>query len=198
MVLAQIKEFEDISVPRLDVNGESTGALVATLVDITSRSIVSAKHGDNAVRIPIGSGDVRSRNARSVSRETLGLDVSPLPSRPDTVNIQPDTTSSLGDHCASFQSIVDSLNRVVLHGNQEARRELRVIGTGVEQGWRGMGEVPLGHQVVSLENPVEVPTVNTNGNSHDEVLRAFGNSVVDTEKVGALKSFEAEAKTKCR
>lgn len=116
-----------------------------------------------------------------------------VPSRPNAVDVQTNTTSGLRNHRASLQSIVDSFDRILFHADQEARRELWVIGTGVEQGWRGMGEVPLGHEVVSLENSFKVPTVNANGDSHDEVLRTFSNTVVDAEEIRAFKSLEAEA-----
>ncbi len=43
------------------------------------------------------------------------------------------------------------LDTVLLHGQEEAARELRAAGAGVEQSWRRMSEPALGHEVVGLE-----------------------------------------------
>ena len=93
---------------------KGTGSLVTTLVDVTSGSIIRPQHGDDTVRVPIGSGNVRP----------LGSDV---------VNVETDPTGRLGDHGTRLERVVDALDRVVLHGDQEARGELRVRSTGVEE-----------------------------------------------------------------
>ena len=41
--------------------------------------------------------------------------------------------TSLGDHSTRLEGVVDTLDGVLLHGNEEARRELRVRSTGVEE-----------------------------------------------------------------
>jgi len=84
------------------------------LVDVTSGSVISPQHGDDTVRVPIGSGNVRP----------LGSDV---------VNVETDPTGRLGDHGTRLERVVDALDRVVLHGDQEARRELGVRSTSVEE-----------------------------------------------------------------
>ena len=38
----------------------------------------------------------------------------------DTMNIQPDSTSSLADHSTVFKSLIDTFNGIVLHANKEA------------------------------------------------------------------------------
>lgn len=93
---------------------KGTRSLVTTLVDITSSSIISPQHGHDTVRVPVGSGDVRP----------LGSNV---------VNVETDPTGRLGDHGARLEGVIDPVDRVVLHGDQEAGRELRVRGTGVEE-----------------------------------------------------------------
>ena len=93
---------------------EGTRSFVTTLVDVSSSSVVRPKHGYDTVRVSVGSGDIRA----------LGSDV---------VNVETDSTGSLGDHGAGLEGVVDSLDRVVLHGDQEARGELRVGSTGVEE-----------------------------------------------------------------
>jgi hypothetical protein len=93
---------------------EGTRSLVTTLVDITSSSIISPQHGHDTVRVPVGSGNVRP----------LGSNV---------VNVESDPTGRLRNHGTRLERVVDAVDRVVLHGDQEARRELRVRGTGVEE-----------------------------------------------------------------
>jgi len=61
VVLPQVKEFKHIGVPGLEIDGKSTGALVATLVDVACGGVVRSKHRHDAVRIAVGSGNVGSR-----------------------------------------------------------------------------------------------------------------------------------------
>ena len=143
---------------------KGTRSLVTALIDVSSGSIVSSKHGDDTVRVTVGTGNVRS----------LGSNV---------VNVQSNTARSLGNHGTSLQGIVDSLNRVVLHGDQEARGQLGVGSTGVEQGGRGVGEVSLGHEVVRLDDFLDVSAVDTDSDSHNHMLRSFGDPAVDSEQV---------------
>ena len=48
-----------------------------------------------------------------------------------------------------LEGIVDAVNAVVPHLNEEARRELRVRGTRVEEGWGSVGEPALREEVVA-------------------------------------------------
>lgn len=93
---------------------KSTGSLVTTLVDIPSGSIISPQHGHDPVRVPVGSGNVRS----------LGSDI---------VDVETDSTGRLGDHRTRLERIIDTLDRVVLHGDQKAGRKLGVGSTSVEE-----------------------------------------------------------------
>lgn len=56
-----------------------------------------------------------------------------------------------------------------------------------------MGEVPLAHQVVRLDTLFDVGAVDTDGNSHEHVLRSLGDSSVDSKQVRSLEGFETEA-----
>ncbi len=114
VVLPQVKEVKHIGVPWFEVDGEGTRALVATLIDISGSRIVSSKHRNDTVRIAVGAGDVRS----------LGTDV---------VDVKTDTTGSLGDLRASLEGLIDTLDRVITHGDQEARGHLCMWCTGIEK-----------------------------------------------------------------
>ena len=48
------------------------------------------------------------------------------------MNIEPYTPSSLTNHRTALQRIVDPLNTIILHANQEAARHLRVRCPGIE------------------------------------------------------------------
>lgn len=58
VILAQVKEFEDICVPWLEVDGKCTRAFIASLVDITSSGIVCSQHWHNTVGITISACNV--------------------------------------------------------------------------------------------------------------------------------------------
>lgn len=73
-VFAQVEPVKDVRVPGLDVDGKGTGALVAALVDVASRGVVDAEHGDDAVGVAVGSRDVRAlglkmQGSRSAARQ---------------------------------------------------------------------------------------------------------------------------------
>ena len=59
-------------------------------------------------------------------------------------------SSRLGDVCTRLESVVDSLNAVLLHADEEAGGELVATGAGVEQRRGGVREPTLRHQVVGL------------------------------------------------
>lgn len=108
------------------------------------------------------------------------------------MDVETDTSSSLADHSAALEGIVDAVDGVVLHADEEARRELGVGGSGVEEGGGRVSEVSLGHEVVGLEDAVEVAAVNTDSDTHDHVLGTLGGAAIDAEKVGPLEGLEAE------
>ncbi len=61
MVFTEVEEFEDVSVPWLDIHGSGARMLVATLVHITSGGVVGSQHRHDSVGISIGSGNVRPK-----------------------------------------------------------------------------------------------------------------------------------------
>lgn len=117
VVLAEVKEAEDIGMPRLEVNGECTGTLVATLVDIAGGVVVHTEHRNEAVAGTVGASNIAASSA-------------------NTVDIEADTTGGLGNHGAGLQGIVDTLNAVLLHVDEEAGSQLRLGSTGVEESCR--------------------------------------------------------------
>ena len=105
---------------------------------------------------------------------------------------QADASRVLGDAGASLQSVVDALDAVLLHREEEARRELGSRGTSIEQGRRRVREVFLRHELVGLDRGINIRTVNTNGHAHDHVLRPLRDLAVAAHQVGSLQRLEAE------
>ena len=185
MIFSQVEEVKDISVPWLEVNGESSWSLVSTLVDVSGSSIECSKHGYDTVRVTVGTGNVG----------TLGSNV---------VNVKTNTTGSLGDLGTGLESLVDTLDRVIPHGDKETRRHLGVGSTRVEQlkvsaaskrvtySWGGVGKESLRHKVVGLEDLVNVGTVDTNSDSHHHVLRSLDNLAVDSKQIRPLEGLETK------
>ena len=60
MVLPEVYEVEDISVPGFDVNCEGAGLLVASLVDVTGGHIICSKHRDDTIGVAIGACNIGS------------------------------------------------------------------------------------------------------------------------------------------
>lgn len=60
-----------------------------------------------------------------------------------------------------------------------------------------MGKVPLAHQVVSLDDLVDVLSPNTNSDTHDHVLGTFSNLAIDSEEVRSLERLETELFCRC-
>lgn len=55
-----------------------------------------------------------------------------------------------------------------------------------------MGKVPLAHEVVGLDDLVDVLPPDSNGDTHDHVLGTFSNLAVDSEQVRSLEGLETE------
>src|SRR6266508_1783324 len=49
VILSEIEKLEDVSMPRLEVDGECSWTLVASLIDITGSGIICTEHGYNTV-----------------------------------------------------------------------------------------------------------------------------------------------------
>ena len=108
------------------------------------------------------------------------------------MDAETDTTGGLGDHRAVLESVVDALDGVVFHGEEEARAQLRVRSAGIEEGRGGVCKVALGHEVVGLEYSIDIVTVNANGNTHNHLLGSLCWAAIDAEEIGTLKSLETE------
>lgn len=128
------------------------------------------------------------------------------------MDVETDTTGSLADHCTLLERVVDTLNAVVLHANEEAGAELRVRRAGVEERRGSMSEITFAREmylalvirlwpckedgpqeVVGLDYALDVSSVNTDGNTHEHVLRPFSDAAIDAEQVRPLERLEAEA-----
>lgn len=66
-------------------------------------------------------------------------------------------------------------------------------GAGVEESGRGVCEISLRHQVVCLDDPVNIGAMDTNCDTHNHVLWPFRHSTVDAKKVRTLEGLETEA-----
>lgn len=173
VVLAEIQELKDVGVPRLQVDSKGTRALVATLVHVPGRVVVHPEHRHDAIRRPVGSSNVRAGGSNSV-------------------DVEANPTGRLGDHGTCLQGVVDALNAIFLHINQEARSQLRLGSAGVEQSRRGMCEVLLRHQVIGLDGLLDILAMDSHGNSHQQMLRTLRNLPINAEEVRPLQSLEAE------
>merc|ERR1719234_737974 len=101
MVLLQVKEVKDIGVPGFKVDSKSSRPLVATLVDIASSVVEHPQHRHQAVAVAIGAGNVGS-------------------TRPDVVDVEPNPPGRLRDESALLEGVVDALDAVAGHREQEA------------------------------------------------------------------------------
>lgn len=97
------------------------------------------------------------------------------------MDAQTNTTSSLADHGTSFQGVIDTFNRVVLHANKKTRTELWVGCTSIEKCGRRVREVSFRHQIVRFQYALDIITVNADSDSHDHVLRALCNTTTESE-----------------
>ena len=106
-VQLQAQELLDVCVPRLEIHSKRTIAL-ATLIHILRSIIEDLQHRSQTSRLAVGALDIRT-------------------TRTDVVNRQAHTASPLGNLCTLCESIVNTLNRVILHMDQKARGQLRVV-----------------------------------------------------------------------
>merc|ERR1719370_1713764 len=121
MVLSQVKEVEHVRMPWLQVNSKSSWPLVASLIHIPSGVVEHPEHWHQAIAVPIGTSNICSSSS-------------------DTVNVETDTTSRLGDQGTLLQGVVDTLNAVTVHSEEEAAAQLWPRGSRVEQSGGGVGE----------------------------------------------------------
>ena len=108
------------------------------------------------------------------------------------VDGETDAASRLGDEGALLQRVVNAVQRIVLHRQEEARRHLGHGCTGIEQGRRGVSEVAFAHQVVGVECLLDVGVVNADGHAHQHVLWTLCDFAVELEKVRTLEGLESK------
>ena len=85
-----------------------------------------------------------------------------------------------------------TVDRVLLHREEEARRHLRLRRPRVEHRRRGVGEPALRHELVRLDRRVEVALVDADRHAHQHLLRALGDLAVHPQQVRLLEGLEAE------
>ena len=74
------------------------------------------------------------------------------PSCSDVVHGQSDAPGRLRDVGAGLEGVVDPLDAVLLHADEEAGGQLGTHRPCVEEGRGGVCEPPIGHQVVRLQD----------------------------------------------
>ena len=99
------------------------------------------------------------------------------------MDAETDATCGLTNHSTLLQCIVDAFDRVVLHAYQEARAELWLGRTSIEESWGSVNEEALGHQVVCFDGTIDVAAVDADSNTHDEMLRTLRRAAIDFQKV---------------
>ena len=108
------------------------------------------------------------------------------------MNAKANAAYRLADHRALLESIIDTLNAVVLHADQEARAELRMRCSCIEESWGGVDEVSLRHIGVCLNCAFDVVAVNADSDAHEHVLRPFSDLAIETKEIRAFEGLEAE------
>ena len=101
--------------PRLEVDGEGSWPLVATLVHVPGGVVEDPEHGDQDIAAAISTGNVGTSGS-------------------DAMHVKTNTSSRLGDEGALLEGVVDALDTVAVHGEEEAAAELGPGGGSVEQG----------------------------------------------------------------
>ena len=112
-VLLELEEILDIRMPWLHVDGECTRALIPTLIDISGSVVEHSKHWYDTIAESVGTRDVRAGSA-------------------NIVNVEADPASRLGNECTVLERLVDAINRILLHTEEEAGRQLRAGRACVE------------------------------------------------------------------
>jgi len=145
-------------VPGFQLDSEGSHAFAPALVDLSCGVVEDLEHGDDACRVAPGALDEGS----------LGTDVADRES---------DAARVLADDSTLLEGLVDSLDAVLLYGQQEAGGHLCTWGTCVEHGGRGVRELFVAHQVLGAESFGQVAPVDAQGHPHVHVLRTFNGLV---------------------
>jgi len=116
------------------------------------------------------------------------------PCSTNAVDAETNSSSGLANHGTVLQSLINTLDRVIFHSDEEAWAQLGVWCTGIEEGGRSVREITFRHEIVRLNNPVHVRAVDSDGDPHDHVLRSFSDASIDAKEIGAFESFEPETR----
>ena len=154
-------------------NDKFDSYLSTSLIDITRRVVKDPQHGHNAV-------------ARSVCPTNVRL------TGTNVTNGHSNATGILGNDGTILESVVDSINAVVLHAHEKARAHLRIGGAGIKERRRGVRKVALRQEIVRLNDLRNVLAMNADCHAHEHVLGAFGNLAVDFEEIGLFERLEAK------
>ena len=173
VVLAQVQKLKDVCMPWFQVNGNASLALASSLVDVTSSVVEDAQHGNNTVGGSVGTANV-------------GL------TGTNVVYGKPNSSGILRNDRAILERVVNTIDRVLFHGQEEARGHLSKVGTRIEQGRGGVGVVALRQVVVCLNDRVHVVSMDTKRHTHQHALRPLRNLAVHFQKVGLFQRLESE------
>lgn len=105
IIFAQLQEFINVSMPRLEVHCEGALTPAASLVNVAGRIVVDLEHGNKSIAVAIGAADVGS-------------------TCPDAVHCDTNASCLFRDYCTLLQGVIDAFNTVFTHSKQEARRHL--------------------------------------------------------------------------
>ena len=108
------------------------------------------------------------------------------------MNRQSDSTCILGNDGTVLECVVDAINRVVLHSQQEARRHLRHGCSSIEESRSGMSEVFVGQEIIGFNDSGNIITMNANSDTHEHVLGALGNLSVHLEEIRLFQGLESK------
>ena len=123
--------------PGLEVDGESSFSLTATLITISCGVVEYSQHWYEAIRMSVCTTNI-----------AFG--------RPNVVNGEADSSSVFRDNGTLFERIKNTFHGVGLHSQEEAGAHLRFWSTGIEESGRRMSKPKLAHQVVGFKCGLEV------------------------------------------
>mmetsp|Transcript_85769 Transcript_85769/g.191778 ORF Transcript_85769/g.191778 Transcript_85769/m.191778 type:complete len:753 (-) Transcript_85769:7-2265(-) len=173
VVLPHLQEVEDVRVPGLQVHGEGALALAAALVHVARGLVEVPEHGHQAVAVAVGAADVGALRANVGDGHA-------------------DAARRLRDEGALLEGVVDALDAVALHGEQEARGHLGRRGAGVEERGRRVREEAARHEVVRLDRRGDVAAVDAASDPHEHVLGPLDDCAVDAQEVRLLERLKTE------
>mmetsp|Transcript_45767 Transcript_45767/g.76122 ORF Transcript_45767/g.76122 Transcript_45767/m.76122 type:complete len:293 (-) Transcript_45767:213-1091(-) len=173
MVLAQFQKLENVRMPRFEIHGKRAFALATALIHVTRGIVEHAQHWHDTVRGAIGAFNVRALAANAMNRHANAARI-------------------LADLRALLERVINALNRVVLHREQETRRQLRSLRASIEQGRRRVRKPFLRHEIVRLDGGVHVVVMNAQTHTHQHMLRAFRNLTGQLEQVRFGQRLDAE------